>query len=128
MEPPAPIMAVSFLNPAFSARRAASKAGPSGSVVHHGVVPLTFAVTLVPWGGVAGSFLTRSAPALRPSMLGTVRSESRARAESTIWLDDPWMGCDSMAITVSEGRVQILSYTEYFFSPASFRPFTRPPS
>src|SRR5687767_11459556 len=109
MDPPAPIMAVSFLKPAFNARRAASKAGPSGSVVHQGVVPLTLAVTFAPYGGLDVSFFTSSAPALRPSMFGTVRSESRARAESTIWLEDPLNSWDSVAITVSEGRVQILS-------------------
>src|SRR6266516_2963924 len=97
IDPPAPIIAVSLPNPAFSARRAASNAGPSGSVVHHGVVPLSLAVTLALSGGFAVSFLTRSPPALRPSMF---------------WFDEPWMGWDSIAITVSEGRVQILSYTE----------------
>src|SRR6185436_9720827 len=112
MEPPAPIMAVSLPKPALSARRAASKAGPSGSVVHQGVVPLSLAVTLTPCGGLAVSFLMRSQAALRPSMLGTVRSERRARAESTIWFDEPWISWDSIAITVSDGRVHILSYTE----------------
>src|SRR5439155_12846237 len=109
IDPPAPIMAVSLPKPAFSARRAASKAGPSGSVVHHGVVPLSLAVILTPWGGLLVSFLISSHAALRPSMLGTVRSERRARAESTIWFDEPWIGWDSIAITVSEGRVQIRS-------------------
>jgi hypothetical protein len=37
MEPPAPIIAVSLLKPALSARRAGLEGGPSGSVVHHGV-------------------------------------------------------------------------------------------
>src|SRR5438876_10265044 len=43
--PPAPTMAASLPKPALSAARAASNAGPSGSVVHHGVVPVTEAVT-----------------------------------------------------------------------------------
>ena len=42
-------------------------------------------------------------------MFGTVRMEMRARAESTIWFEEPRIGCDSNAITVSEGRVQICS-------------------
>ena len=42
-------------------------------------------------------------------MFGTVRSDRRARAESTIWFDEPWIGCDSMAITVRDGRVQSCS-------------------
>ena len=45
-------------------------------------------------------------------MFGTVRIDSRARAESTIWFDDSWTVCDSNAITVRDGRVQSLSYTE----------------
>ena len=40
-------------------------------------------------------------------MSGTVRIEMRARAASTIWFEEPWIGCDSNAITVREGRVQI---------------------
>ena len=40
-------------------------------------------------------------------MSGTVRIDKRARAESTIWFEDPWIGCDSKAITVRDGRVQI---------------------
>ena len=48
MVPPAPTMAVSLPKPAFRAPRAAPKAGPSGSVVHHGVVPLIVAVTFTP--------------------------------------------------------------------------------
>ncbi len=107
--PPAPIMAVSFPKPAFRARRAASKAGPSGSVVHHGVVPLIRAVTLAPWGGFVVSFLTSRRPASFPSMSGTVRNERRARAASMIWFEEPWMGRASKAITVREGRVQSFS-------------------
>jgi hypothetical protein len=46
--PPVPIMAASLPKPALSAPRAASKAGPSGSVVHQGMVPVTVAVTFTP--------------------------------------------------------------------------------
>jgi hypothetical protein len=46
--PPAPTMAVSLPKPALRAPRAASNAGPSGSVVHHGAVPVIFAVTFTP--------------------------------------------------------------------------------
>ena len=42
-------------------------------------------------------------------MFGTVRSDSRARAASMIWFDEPWIARDSKAITVSDGRVQIFS-------------------
>jgi hypothetical protein len=62
------------------------------------------AVKFAPYGGFEVSFLISSLPASPASMFGTVRSDSRARAESTIWLDDPRMGCDSRAITVSNGR------------------------
>src|SRR6185436_2574830 len=99
IDPPAPIMAASFLNPALRARRAASNAGPSGSVVHQGVLPLILAVTSTPNGGCLVSFFTSCSPALRPSMSGTVRKLSRARAESTIWLDDPAFLFDDVAIT-----------------------------
>lgn len=48
MVPPAPTMAVSVLKLALRAARAASKAARSGPAVHHGVVPLIFAVTFTP--------------------------------------------------------------------------------
>ena len=62
-----------------------------------------------PKGGFVVSFRTSNSPASRESMFGTVRMEIRARAESTIWFEDPRMGWDSNAITVSDGRVQICS-------------------
>ena len=72
------------------------------------------------------SFRTSSSPASRESMSGTVRIEMRARAESTIWFDEPWIGCDSKAITVNEGRVQIDSKAENPFSPVSLTPGRSP--
>ena len=112
IEPPAPIIAASRPNPARSARRAASNAGPSGSVVHQRAVPLTLAVTRAPAGGRAVSRRASSAPARRSSMRGTVRSDSRARAASITWFEEPASGCASSAITVSAGRVQSRSHTE----------------
>ncbi len=84
------------------------------------------ASTCAPCGGFRVSLRISSSPASRESMFGTVRMEIRARAESTIWFDEPRMGWDSKAITVREGRVQSLSYTEKARSPASPTPFSSP--
>ena len=55
------------------------------------------------------SFFTSSRPDSLGSMSGTMRRESRARAESMIWFDEPLIGRASSAITVSDGRVHICS-------------------
>ena len=74
------------------------------------------------------SFFTISRPASRASMPGTVRSESRARAASMIWLDEPWNGRASSAITVRAGRVHWRSSREYCLSPQSRTPGSMPAS
>ena len=61
-------------------------------------------------------------------MPGTVRSESRARAASMIWLEEPRNGRASSAMTVSAGRVHIRSSSENFFSPQSCTPGSMPDS
>jgi hypothetical protein len=78
-------------------------------VLHHGVVRVIRADTWAPAGGFAVSRRTRSSPASWESIAGTVRIESRARAESRIWFEEPCSGWASMAMTVSDGRVQTCS-------------------
>ena len=89
IEPPAPIIAVSLPKPALRRGRAASKAGPSGSVFHQGVPRVDRAPSpCAPYGAACGELPAPAArPASRASMFGTVRSESRARAASMIWLE-----------------------------------------
>src|SRR5438093_13130593 len=67
-------------------------------------------------------------PASGASMPGTVRSESRARAASMIWLDEPRNGRASSAITVRAGRVHMRSSSEYLLSPHSRTPGSIPES
>src|SRR5436309_7137991 len=110
------------------ARAAASKAGPSGLVVHHGTAPSGFTVTCTPQGGFSLSRLTRRSRISLGFWLGTIRMQTLARAESTIWFEDPLIGEASRAMIVRAGRVQSLSYTLNCVSPFSLRPFTSPPS
>ena len=63
-------------------------------------------------GGLFVRRRTRSRPASAASMSGTVRIESRARAASRTWFEEPSSGCASSAITVSDGRVHSRSHTE----------------
>ena len=57
-----------------------------------------------------------------------MRSESRARAASMIWLDEPRNGRASSAITVSAGRVHMRSSSENWRSPHSRTPGSMPES
>jgi hypothetical protein len=67
-------------------------------------------------------------PASRASIPGTVRTDSRARAASMIWLEEPWNGRASSAITVRAGRVHMRSSSEKPRSPQSRTPGSMPES